>query len=339
LREVTALMSVYNGEKFIEESIQSILNQSYSDFELLIVDDCSTDNTVQVIKSIKDERIRLIELKENVGVGAALRYSLDFINSKYVIKVDSDDINHKDRFLLQKEYMDKNTDVTLCKTLMEYFSESENVKLTDRFKYLNEKKAECYNRVRSSADLAKYIEYWFCVPHYTIMIRTDILIKIKYDPIRFGEDYNLIYKLNKLGYKMGTVEKKLVYCRVRKDSLTGLGGDNEKNFERVFDLKSDAIGEFFALEKECYIWGTGTLAKSFYNKLNSSDLSVNVLGFIDGTLEKGQSSEFLGYCVNSKEIAKENKKKIIIAASPAIFIAMEYLDSIDYELGKNYYIF
>lgn len=339
MSKITALMSVYNGEKFIRESIESIINQSYSNFQLLIIDDASTDETVKIIKSFNDKRIRLIELKDNIGVGAALRYSLDFIDTEYVIKVDSDDINHKDRFLLQKEFMDDNPDIALAKTLIRYFADDNEVLNSNRFKYLNEIKLKAFNEIRSSEDISKYINYWFCIPHNSIIIRTEVLKKIKYENIRLGEDYTLFYKMNKLGYKMATIDKVLVDCRVRKGSITALSAGNNSLFEYVFDLKKKDILEFIGNSKECYIWGTGTLSKAFYTKLISNLPDLNVLGFIDGTLLEGEYGDFLGHRVYSKEVLNKKKIKTILAASPALFIAMRYFKENNYELGRDYYIY
>ena len=74
--KISALMSVYNNEKHIQESIESVLNQSFGDFELIIVNDGSTDATKEIIDSYRDNRIRSFHLEKNVGVGEALRYGV-----------------------------------------------------------------------------------------------------------------------------------------------------------------------------------------------------------------------------------------------------------------------
>ena len=74
--KISVLMTVYNAEKFIKESVQSILSQSYKNLELLIIDDCSTDKSLQLIKKFKDKRIRLFALKQHIGRTKSLNYGL-----------------------------------------------------------------------------------------------------------------------------------------------------------------------------------------------------------------------------------------------------------------------
>lgn len=100
--EISVLMSVYNGEKYIQEAIDSILNQTYSDFELIIINDGSTDQTREIIESYQDERIKLFNFKKNKGVGAVLKFGLTQVNGRYIAKADADDINHPERLLKQK---------------------------------------------------------------------------------------------------------------------------------------------------------------------------------------------------------------------------------------------
>ena len=108
--EITALMSVYNGEEFIAETIESILNQTYPDFEFVIVNDGSTDRTKEIIESFKDDRIKLFNLDGNRGVGPALNYGLSKVKNKYVVKVDADDISVPTRFEEQKIFGGKPRD-------------------------------------------------------------------------------------------------------------------------------------------------------------------------------------------------------------------------------------
>ena len=97
-------MTTYNAEKWVDEAIQSILQQTASDFEFLIIDDGSSDNTVSQIKSYNDSRIRLIAHCDNKGVGARLDEALDMINTPFIAKVDADDISEPGRFEKQLSY-------------------------------------------------------------------------------------------------------------------------------------------------------------------------------------------------------------------------------------------
>ena len=95
---ISVVLPVFNVEQYIEECIESILNQSYVFFELLIIDDCSTDNTLEILRSFKDNRINIIEKSNNKGLVDSLNLGLDLAKGKYIVRIDGDDINTLKRF-------------------------------------------------------------------------------------------------------------------------------------------------------------------------------------------------------------------------------------------------
>jgi len=111
---VTVLMPVYNGEKYLNEAIDSILNQTYTNFEFLIINDGSTDRSVEIIKGYNDSRIKLIHNKKNMGLVYTLNRGLALALGKYIVRMDADDISLPNRFKLQLDFMEINTEVALC---------------------------------------------------------------------------------------------------------------------------------------------------------------------------------------------------------------------------------
>ena len=89
--QITVLMAVYNGEKCLNHTIESILNQSFQNFEFLIVNDCSTDNTIELIKSFEDPRIRIHNNAVNLGQTKSLNVGLKLTKGKYIARMDADD--------------------------------------------------------------------------------------------------------------------------------------------------------------------------------------------------------------------------------------------------------
>lgn len=116
-KKVTVLMPVYNAENFLNQSIQSILNQSYSNFTFLIINDGSTDKSNEVIdKYLSDSRIELISLQENKGLIYCLNLGIEIIDSDYIVRMDADDISHKDRIKMLVDIMDNFPNVGICGT-------------------------------------------------------------------------------------------------------------------------------------------------------------------------------------------------------------------------------
>src|SRR3990172_12530717 len=112
---ITVLMSAYNAEKYLREAIESILNQTFKDFEFIIINDCSTDKTKKIIEEYanKDARIKLINNATNLGLTKSLNIGLKEARGEYVARLDADDVALPERLEKQYEFMNKNRDITL----------------------------------------------------------------------------------------------------------------------------------------------------------------------------------------------------------------------------------
>ena len=121
--KVTVLMPAYNAENYIAEAIDSVLRQSFIDFELLIINDGSTDNTEKIIRSFTDQRIRLLN-QSHQGIAAALNEGLGSANSVYIARFDADDICIQERLHEQVSFLNDNPDYVLTGSDAEYISEN-----------------------------------------------------------------------------------------------------------------------------------------------------------------------------------------------------------------------
>ena len=102
---VSIIMPNYNGEKYLKETIDSVIAQSYENWELIIVDDCSTDNSLAIIGQYDDARIHLIASQENCGAAVSRNKAIDAANGRWFAFLDSDDLWHKDKLSLQLQFM------------------------------------------------------------------------------------------------------------------------------------------------------------------------------------------------------------------------------------------
>jgi len=111
---VSCILPVYNGEQFIEEAVKSIISQSFVDFELIVVDDGSTDSTPEKLTTLaaSDDRIRIVR-QPNGGIVSALNNGLNVARGQYIARMDADDVSMKDRFSFQVDYLDKNAQCVL----------------------------------------------------------------------------------------------------------------------------------------------------------------------------------------------------------------------------------
>jgi glycosyltransferase involved in cell wall biosynthesis len=119
--KISVLMPVYNSEKYVDEAIKSILDQTFGDFELVIINDGSTDLTAEIVRGFNDRRIKFIDNKINKGLISVLNQGLELVEGEYVARMDADDISMPTRFEEQVDFFSKNPDVSILGTWLERF--------------------------------------------------------------------------------------------------------------------------------------------------------------------------------------------------------------------------
>ena len=125
---VSVLMPVFNGSKYLKEAVESILRQNYGDFELLIINDGSTDDSVQIVSSYDDPRIRLVHNDTNTGLVATLNKGLEISRGRFVARLDCDDVCLPRRLEKQVELMVNQPRVAICGTGIELFGGKKQIK-------------------------------------------------------------------------------------------------------------------------------------------------------------------------------------------------------------------
>jgi glycosyltransferase involved in cell wall biosynthesis len=119
--KITVLMPVYNGEKYLAQAIDSMLAQTFHEFEFLIINDGSTDKSEEIILSYKDLRIRYIKNEQNLKLIATLNKGIDLAKGKYIVRMDADDISLPERLEKQFSFMEKNLQVAICGSWFQSF--------------------------------------------------------------------------------------------------------------------------------------------------------------------------------------------------------------------------
>ena len=121
MAKVTILMPTYNVAPYVKEAIDSVMQQTYTNFELLVIDDCSTDNTVSLVRSIDDPRIRIVQNEKNLGLAENLNRGLSLITTEYVARMDGDDIAEPLWLEHEVAVLDNNPDIGICSGGFERF--------------------------------------------------------------------------------------------------------------------------------------------------------------------------------------------------------------------------
>ncbi len=211
--EVTVLLPVYNGEKYLLESVQSILQQTFSDFEFLIVDDGSTDRSADIIASFGDSRIRVLKNPERLKLSGALNRGIQEAKGKYIARMDADDIAMPGRLEGQFRFMEQHPDVGVCGSAIEIFGRKQQTRV---------------NQYPADAEEIKAYALFDCpFCHPAVMIRKDLLQKhgLEYDGSYYPtEDYELWARATLL-FQTANIDEILLRYRVHDESMTGSDWD------------------------------------------------------------------------------------------------------------------
>ena len=203
--EVSVICTVKNGERTIGATIDSILRQSFTDWELVIVDDGSTDSTGSIIQDFaqKDSRVKVITTK-GVGRGKALNLAINNSKGRYIANVDADDPSHWDRIKKQLYYFYKHPDLTLLSTGVVFvYDDKEPV-------WQEESKEASLQLVNNM------LIYQNPISHSSVMMKREDLISIgMYDEKLSSQlDYDLWVRFAERGYKLGYISTKLASKRI-----------------------------------------------------------------------------------------------------------------------------
>lgn len=226
--DVSVLMPVFNAEKFLKIAIESILNQTYQHFELIIVDDGSTDSSPNIVKSFDHEKIRYYKNDTNIGLIATLNRGINLCSGKYIARMDADDISLPTRLEEQVAFLNNNSDYVLIGSNTERI-DSEGI-------LIRKKKYYCEaNLIRTKL----FFKNTFA--HSSVMIRKEIFDEFRYDSrYIYAEDYHLWIQLASK-YRIANLNKTLVRYRVHNESISA-----KKNVEQkatIQNIQSQILAE------------------------------------------------------------------------------------------------
>ncbi len=224
---VSVIMPVYNAEKHVEEAVNSILDQTYGAYEFIIIDDCSTDTSFELLQNLaeQDKRIKLYKNKKNSRIAYTLNRALSIASGIYVARMDADDIALPSRFDVQLKYLNENPDVALVGASLFYIEDSGNP--------IGYRDSIC-----GSSLIEKIIELRSPLAHPTWMFRKQEFEKIEgYREVVPAEDYDVLLRLLSAGIKFDNVPEKLLKYRISEGSTALQDGlKQRKAFNYVLGL-------------------------------------------------------------------------------------------------------
>lgn len=220
----SVIMAVYNASQFLKEAIDSILSQSYKNYELIIVNDCCIDNSVQIIQSYNDSRIRLIHNEANIGLAASLNKGIALSKGKYIIRMDDDDLCHPGRFEKQIKYMENHPDVGICGSWVKVFGDENYIWKT----------ARDHDQIRSK------LFFNTALAHPSIIIRKSIIesFHLNYDTnFRRAQDFDLFNRAAIIT-KLHNIQEILLFYRIAYNNKKTTNHNNALNTLKEVRLRT-----------------------------------------------------------------------------------------------------
>ena len=243
---ITVLMTVFNDSRYIRQSVKCILNQTFGDFEFLIIDDGSTDESAEIIKSFNDKRIVFKRIKHS-GLAAALNFGMKNANGDWIARADADDLSVNRRLQAQNDFLLNHPQTDVLGSYSVYFADPGKILFQ-------------LNPPAGDKKLKEFMDLHNPINHSSVIFRKESILKEGGYDEKFGvyEDFELWLRMkNKLSFNI--IPESLVYTRLRMDSMSSTGSRS-----KIYDIlvnnirgRSAALGNNYDLRVSSYEYYTG----------------------------------------------------------------------------------
>ncbi|MGP1586920.1 MAG: glycosyltransferase family 2 protein [Treponemataceae bacterium] len=297
--KVSVVMPIYNAEKFIEKTIRCILNQTFKNFELLLINDHPTDRTMEIIKSIKDSRIRIIENERNMGISYSRNQGLNHAVGKYIALMDDDDLAPLNRFEIEVDFLDNHNEIDVVSGSWTEIDENDNVL--------------AFSGSMTQDPMQVRAQFLFCdtVGNGSAMFRTDFINKnnIRYFDNCYGmEDFRFWVECSAKGK---IVELNDILLNWRQSSCnettkvkTKLTKERKNKFAEI-QKTALALNGFVLTDEELKIF-TDVFTEDYSEKKSFEDLAkiIFVIPVLTKILEQAKNSNLENY-IELKSILRD----------------------------------
>jgi len=325
---ISVVMPVYNAEKYLKTSIESILNQTFSNFEFIIINDGSTDRSLEIIQRYakKDDRIKVIS-RENKGIVRSLNEGIKAAKGKYIARMDADDIAYSERFEKQVSFLEDNLEYGIVASFVEIFGDAYDLEYN---KFVER------NHNKEDFEFIDLLCGGFSICHPTVIIKKELFNKYGYycEKYKYCEDLELWIRFMLNGVKIKNLP--IVLLKYRKDIGSKTYQDQDIYINDIVNMRLEAINKINNIGNKpinYYIWGAGNGGKLCYEKCKSVFKNGNLLGYID-LYQKGEIDKKNIYMPNI--LQQTEFDYVFIASAPGVFYALIYMSKIGKKIVKDF---
>lgn len=224
---VSILMTVHNGDPYIRDAIASVIAQTLREFELIVVDNGSTDGSLDTVRSFSDPRIKLRSLGRNIGRTPALNVALEAARGRYIAILDADDIAYPARLRAQTAYLGFHPEVALVAGGVDWFSLERGI-------------VQFYQSPITDVEIAWRLVFWSAFAHSSVMMRRDVVQSVGgYDEtFEYASDFGLYSMMMRKGYRFACLPDKVCAIRLSSGSASRTFGDVTRIEPAVVSLQN-----------------------------------------------------------------------------------------------------
>ncbi len=240
MAKISVILPVYNAALYLKEAVNSIINQTYTDWELIIINDGSTDNSQEIILSYTDRRIKYFENENNLGLISTLNKAINLCSGEYIARMDADDISFAERFSKQVNFLDQNADYGMCGSFAHIINNQGNT--TGKIIHVTEN------------DYLK-VNLLFSVPfvHPSMMIRKEILEENLFDKeYLHAEDYDLWTRIARK-YKVANIPDFLLKYRWHGSNVSITNSEKQERVKNKIIKRELNLLDLSPNEEEFYL--------------------------------------------------------------------------------------
>ncbi|NRT73686.1 glycosyltransferase [Clostridium beijerinckii] len=326
--KISVVMPVYNSEKYLKESIESILNQTYENFEFIIINDGSNDDSLRIISEYSkvDSRIRVIS-RENRGIVKTLNEGITLSKGEYIARMDADDISNPKRFEVQVEFMEKNKDYGVASTFINIFGNAYDERINNEIE-------NCHNK--ENIQMMDLLCSQFVICHPTVIVRKQVfdLYGLYNEEYKYCEDLELWLRLLKNGVKIKNIPQRLL--NYRKDISSKTYQTKNEYAIDIIKMRLGILNELIDIDTKkfkYFIWGASNGGKMCLEKCNEIFKNGECLGYID-LYKKGTFNDKKIYFVD--ELEKQKYDYVFVASAPGLSYALIYLSNLRKTIIKDF---
>lgn len=273
-------MSVYNNSKYLPEAIKSILNQTFSNFEFLIINDGSTDSSVDIINSFNDTRIHLVHNNSNLGLTKSLNKGIKLANGKYILRMDADDISLTNRIERQVEFMENNPKIAVCGCWANIVDEYNNI--------VNIKKY-----VTSSEEIkVRLFLVENALGHPGVIMRKNIVKHYFYnEEYPYSQDYELWVRLAK-SHLLSNIPEPLINYRFHDQTISKSKKREQRDlwYQIIFKQMEELTNQEISIQEK-RIW-ISVVEREIHSEIDTLKLFQNLLQKLYQANKKNNTYDF-----------------------------------------------